>query len=91
MVTPVVADQLFWAYRVGAIGVGPTFTTTAHQLTAEKLISMIREATGERVRAKAAVVGAIVREEQGGSISSSERNIYGCGIEKAFVYIVRPI
>ncbi|HEU5163076.1 MAG TPA: glycosyltransferase [Thermoanaerobaculia bacterium] len=65
VIVPHMADQPFWGARVAALGVGPR-PIPRPALTAEKLASAIREATGDAaMRARAAALGARIRAEDG--------------------------
>jgi hypothetical protein len=65
VVTPVLADQPFWAHRVGVLGVGPREPVAAHQLTADLLAKLLQEATSEWVAGRAREVAAAVAGESG--------------------------
>jgi sterol 3beta-glucosyltransferase len=65
IITPVTADQPFWAYRVAVMGVGPSSYTPAHRITATRLAEMISEVTRDKVRARAVELAALMRDEDG--------------------------
>ncbi len=65
VVTPFMADQLFWGRRAAALGVGPE-PLPRKELTADKLAAAITQAVGdETMRRKAADLGAQIRAEDG--------------------------
>lgn len=65
VVVPHFADQHFWGRRVVELGAGPAPISRRH-LTAERLAGAILEAVdSESIRARAAELGARVREEDG--------------------------
>jgi UDP:flavonoid glycosyltransferase YjiC (YdhE family) len=65
VVIPFFADQPFWGWRVAALGAGPP-PIPRRRLTAERLASAIRTATGDPgIRRRAAELGARIREEDG--------------------------
>jgi sterol 3beta-glucosyltransferase len=62
---PYAADQFFWAERVHALGLGPK-PVSYHELTAEKLAEMIRQAVSDpELRRKAAAFGQRIVAEDG--------------------------
>ncbi len=65
VVTPLFADQPFWAQRVYELGVGPRWTPFK-QVSAEWLEAAIRTATSDAVmRRRAAALGERIRAEDG--------------------------
>jgi sterol 3beta-glucosyltransferase len=65
IITPYTADQFFWASRISALSVGPQ-SVAYHQLTADKLAAMIRQAvTDQDMRRKAAAIGRCIEAEDG--------------------------
>lgn len=65
VIVPHMADQPFWGARVAALGVGPQ-PIPRNRLTAGKLASAIRQATGDMaVRERSAALGAKLRAEDG--------------------------
>jgi UDP:flavonoid glycosyltransferase YjiC (YdhE family) len=65
VLVPFFADQPFWAQRVVELGVGPPFAMR-EDVTVESLAAAIRTAvTDEGMRARAAALGAHIREERG--------------------------
>jgi len=71
VITPVLADQPFWAYRVSTLGVGPNHTISAYDITPNALAEKIMEATGERCRLRAAEIGRLVQEKENGVVSAA--------------------
>ena len=62
---PIVADQLLWAQRVGALGVGPK-PIPRSRLTAERLAEAITQAVNDpELRQRAAALGEKIRAEDG--------------------------
>ena len=65
ILVPFAADQLLWAARVDALGVGPNSIRRA-RLTAERLAEAITQATGDRrMQERAAALGEKIRAEDG--------------------------
>ncbi|BAC90408.1 glycosyltransferase [Gloeobacter violaceus] len=65
LVVPFTMDQPFWGARVAALGAGPTPIARA-RLTQERLADSIRQTVAdERMRARAALLGVQIREENG--------------------------
>ncbi|QJY47724.1 glycosyltransferase [Pseudonocardia broussonetiae] len=69
VVCPFVADQPFWARRVHDLGVGPA-PVPQRRMTAAALAAALRMATGDpAVAARAAALGARIREEDGTAVA----------------------
>jgi sterol 3beta-glucosyltransferase len=64
IICPFFGDQPFWGKRVAALGVGPE-PIPQKQLTAERLAQAIRAATDAGMRARAEVLGAKIKAENG--------------------------
>lgn len=65
MIVPFGGDQFFWGHRIAALGVGPA-PLARGRLTAPRLAEAIRVLTSsEAMRARAAKVGAAMRQEDG--------------------------
>ena len=64
VVIPYFGDQRFWGERVQATGVGPAPIKRA-RLTAKRLAGALQEALSEATQARASVVGARIRAEDG--------------------------
>jgi len=65
VITPVLADQPFWAARVAALGVGPRKPVAALKLTAAVLADLVAEALMPAVARRAEEVGSQVRQREG--------------------------
>jgi len=65
ILVPIVADQLLWAQRAGALGVGPK-PIPRSRLTAERLAEAITQAENDpELRQRAAALGEKIRAEDG--------------------------
>lgn len=65
LVVPFTMDQPFWGARVASLGVGPS-PIPRRRLTAEGLaVALFRAVSDEGMRARAAEMGARLRQEDG--------------------------
>ncbi len=65
IVTPLVADQHFWADRAFALGIGPE-PISYHQLTVDALVTHFQTAVGNNeMRKRAKRLGQIIQAEDG--------------------------
>lgn len=80
---PFFGEQRFWAARLHELGVAPA-PVPRRELTAERLAAAITEATGdERVRERAARLGALIRGEDGVAAAVEVINRHVAGVREA--------
>ena len=65
VVLPVLADQPFWAVRVGVVGVGPLQPCSAYEVTPERLAAMILEVSTSEYLERARAIRNQVEKENG--------------------------
>jgi UDP:flavonoid glycosyltransferase YjiC (YdhE family) len=62
---PFIGDQMYWGHALARLGAGPPLIAQRRLTAARLATAMTQAVTDPRIRARAAVVGARIRAEDG--------------------------